>query len=174
MRHVFLPLILLILVALEGVALDILPSSLLDSNLMITPHWVLMFLVLIAIFFDRRNSYYSIIYAFIFGLLIDIAYTGILGVYMLTYAVVIYVVLELRNMLHSNIYSVLLFGIISITMADLLINVVYYVVGIMSSTWMDYVMYRLIPSILANAVFILILYPLFAKRLDKWKNNQLK
>jgi rod shape-determining protein MreD len=174
MRHVFLPLILLILVALEGVALDILPSSLLDSNLMITPHWVLMFLVLIAIFFDRRNSYYSIIYAFIFGLLIDIAYTGILGVYMLTYAVVIYVVLELRNMLHSNIYSVLLFGIISITMADLLINVVYYVVGIMSSTWMDYVMYRLIPSILANAVFILILYPLFAKRLDKWKNSQLK
>ncbi|HAM81428.1 rod shape-determining protein MreD [Ornithinibacillus bavariensis] len=174
MRHIFLPLILLILVALEGVALDILPSSLLDSNLMITPHWVLMFLVLIAIFYDRQNSYYAIMYAFIFGLLIDIAYTGILGVYMFTYAVVIYVILELRKMLHSNIYSALLFGIISITIAELIINVIYYVVGIMNTTWTDYFIYRLIPSVLANAIFILILYPIFAKRLEKWKNTQIK
>ncbi|WP_010099002.1 rod shape-determining protein MreD [Ornithinibacillus scapharcae] len=174
MRHIFLPLILLLLVVMEGVALDILPSGLIDSDLMITPHWVLMFLVLVAIFYDRRNSYHSIIYAMIFGLLIDIAYTGILGVYMFTYGVVIYIIHELRNMLHSNIYSVLLFGIISIIISDLIINLIYYVVGIMDAAWMDYAMYRLLPSILANSIFLLILYPLLAKQLEKWKNSGIK
>jgi rod shape-determining protein MreD len=174
MRHIFLPLILLLLVALEGVAFDILPSSLIDGDIMITPHWVLMFLVLIAIFYDRNDSYHSIIYAVIFGLLIDIVYTGILGVYMFTYAVVIYIIRELRNILHSNIYSSLLFGIISITIAELIINLIYYVVGIMNSVWMDYLMERLLPSILANSIFLLIIYPLFAKRLDKWRNSKIK
>jgi rod shape-determining protein MreD len=174
MRHIFLPLILLFLVVLEGVALDILPSSLIDGDILITPHWVLMFLVLIAMFYDSNNSYHSIIYAVFTGLLIDIAYTGILGVYMFTYAVVIYIIHELRNLLHSNIYSSLLFGIIGLTIAELIINLIYYVVGIMDSIWIDYLMERLLPSILANSIFLLIIYPLFAKRLDKWKNSKLK
>jgi rod shape-determining protein MreD len=174
MIHVFLPLILLFLVVLEGVALDILPSSLIDGSLMITPHWVLMFLVLMASFYDRRNSYHSIIYALIFGLLIDIVYTGILGVYMFSYGIAIYIIRELRNMLHSNIYSVLLFGIISITIADFIINLIFYVVGIMDATWIDYMMERLLPSILANSLFLLLLYPLFAKQLDKWRNSKIK
>jgi rod shape-determining protein MreD len=171
MKRLFLPLILLLLLVLEGVALDILPSTLIRGDLMITPHWVLMFLVLVAVLHDRENSYYSILYASIFGLLIDVAYTGILGVYMFSYAVVIYLIHGLKNMLHSNIYSVLLLGIIGIIAADLIINVIYYVVGIMESTWMDYMMYRLLPSILANSIFILILYPLLAKRLAKGVNN---
>ncbi|WP_047984039.1 rod shape-determining protein MreD [Ornithinibacillus californiensis] len=174
MRHIFLPLILLLLVVFEGVALDILPSSLIDGDLMITPHWVLIFLVLIAMFYDRKDSYISIIYALIFGLLMDIAYTGILGVYMFSYGLVIYFIHELRNLLHSNIYSALLFGIIGIIIAELVINLIYYFVGIMDAEWMDYVMSRLIPSILANSIFLLIIYPMFAKRLEKWKNTKIK
>lgn len=171
MSRIFLPLILLILVALEGVALDMLPSNLLNSNFMITPHWVLMFLVFVAIFYDRENSYYALLYAGIFGLLIDIAYTGILGVYMFTYGAVIYLIHGLKNMLHSNIYTVLLFGIIGVVIGDLIINIVFYVVGIMDGLWMDYLMYRLIPSVLANSIFVLLMYPLFAKRLAKWSNR---
>ncbi|MFS0672941.1 rod shape-determining protein MreD [Ornithinibacillus sp. 179-J 7C1 HS] len=174
MRHIFLPLILLLILVLEGVALDLLPSGLIDGDIMITPHWVLMFLVLIAIYYDRRNSYHSIVYALIFGLLFDIAYTGILGVYMFTYGVTVYIIHELRNMLHSNIYSVLLFGIISIIIADVIINMIYYFVGIMDAEWINYIMSRLLPSILANSIFLLIIYPIFAKRLEKWKDNSMK
>ncbi|WP_047981704.1 rod shape-determining protein MreD [Ornithinibacillus contaminans] len=171
MRRLFLPLILLLLVVMEGIALDILPSSLIDGDLMITPHWVLMFLILVTIFYDRDNTYHSIIYAGVFGLLIDVVYTGVLGVYMFTYCVVIYFIHGLRNMLHSNIYTVLLFGIIGITVAEVIINTIYFVVGIMDATWIDYLMDRLIPSILANSLFILLLYPLLAKRLAKWNNQ---
>ncbi|MEN2765856.1 rod shape-determining protein MreD [Ornithinibacillus xuwenensis] len=171
MRRLFLPLILLLLVVLEGVALDILPSNLIDGDLMITPHWVLMFLVLVAIFYDSEETYHSILYAMVFGLLIDIAYTGILGVYMFTYGGVIYIIHGLRNMLHSNIYTILLFGIMGVAAADFIINIIFYVIGIMDALWMDYLMYRLIPSILANSLFVLLFYPLFAKRLAKWREQ---
>jgi rod shape-determining protein MreD len=171
MRRLFLPLILLLLVVLEGVALDILPSNLIDGDLMITPHWVLMFLVLVAIFYDSEETYHSILYAMVFGLLIDIAYTGILGVYMFTYGGVIYIIHGLRNMLHSNIYTILLFGIMGVAAADFIINIIFYVIGIMDAPWMDYLMYRLIPSILANSLFVLLFYPLFAKRLARWREQ---
>src|SRR5690625_6852625 len=79
------------------------------SNSIIVPHWVFIFLAFIAIFFDEENTYYSILYAVIFGLLIDVVYTGVLGVYMFSYAVCVYVFYGLMKMFHSNIYGSFLF-----------------------------------------------------------------
>src|SRR5690625_6893718 len=76
MKRLYVPLILLLFVVLEGVALDLLPVQLLNTKTLIVPHWVLIILIFIVIFYDLEDTYYSIIYGIIFGLLIDIVYTG--------------------------------------------------------------------------------------------------
>src|SRR5690625_6724150 len=86
MKRLYLPLILFLFMVLEGVALELLPAKLVMSNSIIVPHWVFIFLAFIAVFFDEENTYYSVLYAVIFGLLIDVVYTGVLGVYMFSYA----------------------------------------------------------------------------------------
>ncbi|MEC5422043.1 rod shape-determining protein MreD [Virgibacillus sp. C22-A2] len=173
MKRLYIPLFLFLFLVLEGVALELLPVNLVMSNLYIIPHWVLVFLVLIAIFYDRENTYFSVLYGLIFGLLIDIVYTGILGVYMFSYGMVIYIIHGLIKLLHGNIHVSLLLGVTALVLADISINTVYTVVGITDMLWKDYFMVRLIPTVLSNLVFLLVLYPIMMKRLDRWGREQL-
>lgn len=173
MKRLYLPLILFLLMVLEGVALELLPAKLVMSNSIMVPHWVFIFLAFIAIFFDEEDTHFSIIYAIIFGLLIDVVYTGVLGVYMFSYAVSVYVICGLKRMIHANIYGSLILGFIGVILADMLINLIYTVVGITDMLWMDYFIYRLLPTVLANLLFLTVLYPLFMKRLLTWRRELL-
>ena len=179
MKRLLLPLILFLFVVLEGVALELLPSNLVVGNLLIIPHWVLVFLVFLAIFYDYENTYYAVLYGLIFGLLIDVVYTGVLGVYMFSYAFVIYIIHGLKRMLHGNIYVTLILGFAGVASVDILIEFIYTMVGLTEAPWIDYFTHRLLPTVILNLVFLVILYPIFAKRLIRWggehltKNNAL-
>ncbi|MFC2948483.1 rod shape-determining protein MreD [Virgibacillus sediminis] len=172
MKRLYIPAILFIMTILEGVALELLPPNIVSGEMLIIPHWVLMFLILLAIFYDKESTYYSVMYALVFGLLIDIVYTGILGVYMFSYAAAIYFVLGLKKLLHDNILTGLILGIVGIISADIFINIIYMIVGIAPNGWEYYFTYRLWPTVLANLLFLIIIYPIFAKRLIGWSDNQ--
>lgn len=173
MKKVYLPLILFILVVLEGLAINLLPNEIVLSDYLIIAHWVLVFLVYISVYYDEEDTYYSIVYAFIFGLFIDVIYTGILGVYMFSYGVAIYALHGLQRLFHRNFFVLLLLGVTAIVMADLFIYVMYSVVGITDMVWQDYLLRRLLPTLLANLLFLLILFPLFKKTIVRWSDEQL-
>ncbi|WP_087971805.1 rod shape-determining protein MreD [Oceanobacillus rekensis] len=173
MKRLFFPLILFLLTILEGAALELLPSNLVMGNLMIVPHWVFAFLVYMAIFYDKDYTYYSIGYALLFGLLIDVVYTGVLGVYMFSYGLAIYIVHGLKKILQGNFYVVVLLGTVGVLLADLFIYLIYTSVGIVDMVFQDYTLGRMLPTILSNIVFILLLYPFCAKRLARWQWEQL-
>ncbi|CDQ39436.1 MULTISPECIES: rod shape-determining protein MreD [Virgibacillus] len=173
MKRLYLPLILFLIMVLEGVALELLPGSLLTNDLLIVPHWVFIFLVYIAIFYDKDRTYFSVMYALIFGLVIDIVYTEVLGVYMFSYALLIYVVHGLKKLLHGNIFVTILLGIVGLALADVAIYLIYMVVGITDVAWKEYLSIRLLPTVLSNLVFLLALYPIVVKKLTAWGREQL-
>ncbi|WP_226036538.1 rod shape-determining protein MreD [Aquibacillus saliphilus] len=167
MQKFYLPLLLLVLLVLEGVALDFLPISLI-GDWIVVPHWLLVLLVLVTIFYDKENTYNSIIHAIIFGLLIDIVYTNVLGVYMFIYAITIYSIHELKKILHTNYFVALLMTIIAVGIADIGIYFIYFFIGAIELFWKEYLMIRLIPTLIANILFFLICYPFVKRKLVKW------
>lgn len=171
MKRLYIPLILFLLLILEGVALDFLPQIMLDTFSVI-PHWVFTFLIFIAIFYDKKGFPFSVLYSVIFGLLIDIVYTGVLGVYMFSYVIIMYIVYELKEYLYENLFVTLLISTVSIALVDFSINGIYTIIGIRNVEWMEYFLYRLTPTVLANLVFLLILYPILSKRLKLWGDEQ--
>lgn len=174
MRYLYVPIILFFVLITEGVALEILPPSIALSNTLVVPHWVLICLIFIAVYYDKENTYYSVLYALIFGILIDIVYTGVLGVYMFSYAVVIYLIHGIKKMLHTNLYVTMLLGVIGLVLAEITINIVFAIVDISDMLWHEYTIYRLLPTILANFIFLLVIYPFSHKWLSKWSTEQLK
>lgn len=173
MKRLYLPLILFLLMISEGVALDILPKRLLTSDYMIVPHWVFIFLIFITIFYDKENTYYSVLYGVIFGLLIDIVYTGYLGIYMFSYALVVYIIHGLKKRFYTNILVTIVIGIIGISIADIVINLIYSSIGVIDIYWKEYLQLRLLPTILANIIFLIIFYSIVKKKLILWKEEQL-
>lgn len=166
MKRLYIPLLLFLLLVLEGVALDLLPFKI--TNTMIVPHFVLVFLLLVAIFYDKENTYSAILYSIIFGLLIDVVYTGVLGVYMFGYAGVTYLVRKLKVLMHTNFYVTILLGLIAISFAEIFIYIIYSVIGLTYMPWTSFLFYRLLPTVLANLIFLMMLYPIFTKKLSKW------
>ncbi|TRM12831.1 rod shape-determining protein MreD [Lentibacillus cibarius] len=172
MSRILIPFILFLLLVLEGVALDLLPVSFIANEFQLVPHWVLIFLILKIMFFDGENTSASVIHGLIFGFLIDVVYTGVLGVYMFCYALVIYMIHSLVKVLHANFYAAILLSIIGVALTDIFINIIFSVAGITEMIWQDYLLYRLIPTALANGLFLFVLYPLLTKLLMKWKEER--
>ncbi|MFC7060774.1 rod shape-determining protein MreD [Halobacillus seohaensis] len=171
MMRFFIAIFLLILLVMQGMAMSLLPAKIVYSDLLVTPHWVLCFIMLVAIFFDKDDTYHSVWYGIIFGLLIDVVYTGVLGVYMVTYAIVAYVIHGLQKWFHANFIASLLLVMVGIALADTLLYIVYSFVQITDISWGDYSILRLLPTILANALFFIIIYPLMKSRVERWSDE---
>lgn len=166
MKRLYIPLLLFLLLIVEGVGLDLLPFENIDT--MIVPHFVLMFLVLVTIFYDKEDTYAAVLYSVIFGLLIDVVYTGVLGVYMFSYALVIYLVHKLKRLMHTNFVVTLFLGCVALILVESSIYIIYLTINFTSMLWLDFLLYRLLPTILANLIFLTILYPIIVKRLSSW------
>ncbi|SEU08837.1 rod shape-determining protein MreD [Salinibacillus kushneri] len=172
MKHLFLPLILVILLVLESTATALIPEQWLLADIQPIPHWMLLFTILIAIFYDQDHTMYSLLYAIIFGFLFDFTYTDVLGVYMFTYGLTLFMILGLKKLLHPNFVVTLLLSLVGMCFADHLIYLMYFMVGYADVTWTTYLQERLLPTILTNSLFLLIVYPIFRQRLEKWADEQ--
>jgi len=173
MKKLIIPIILFLLLVLEGVAIELLPFNLIPIHYLIVPHWVFVFLVLVNLFFDTSETFFSIIFAVIFGLLIDIVYTEFLGIYMFAYPLSIYVISLLKNIFQANFYITVLLSTIGIIIVETLILFIYTFIGAIEISNHHFLIDRLLPTVLANILFLLIIYPLMAKRLYRWQMEQL-
>ena len=171
MSRIYLPLILFLLLVLQGVAVDLLPRFLVSGQTFIISHWVFAILIFITIYYDDNQSFNAVVYGVIFGLLIDIVYTNVLGVYMFTYGLIIYLVHRLKKSININFYSTILFGVIGVILVDVLIYVIYSVVDLTNMTFGVYLFNRLLPTTLANLIFLIVVYPLLKSRFLKWGNE---
>lgn len=172
MRKIYVPLILFFLVVLEGVSQDLLPESISSNDIILVSHWVFIFLILIASFFDENNSFYALVFALIFGLLIDIVYTDLLGIYMFAYTITIFIYQQTIRYFQTNFIMVFLFTILSLFLVDHIIYLLYMVIGKISLPWKVYFFQRMLPTLLANIVFFLILFPIFKNRLLFWSGRE--
>lgn len=172
MKRLLIPLILFSLLVFEGVAIDFLPGKFIGTEIMIVPHWVLIFLILVSVFYDQESTIYAIVYGVIFGLFIDVVYTSVLGVYMFIYPLGIYITHLLKRVFQRNIYMTMVIAVIVLSIVEIALIFIYSLVGIADSLSWGFLEYRLLPTIIANIIILLVLYPLFSKRLMRWKIEQ--
>lgn len=167
MKNLYLPFILFFLLALEGVAQEFLPNSLVYGSWLIIPHFVLIYLILIAVFYDNENTYYAVLYGIIFGMMKDIVYTDILGIYMFIYAFTVYLTHGAKKFLHGNFFVAAILTAGAVGIADIGLHIIYSFIEGNSIGFNEFLIRRLLPSILANLVFFLIVYPLVKNNLTQ-------
>lgn len=174
MKRLFFPIILFIILVTEGVAIDFLPNVLASTDILITPHWVFVFLLLISLFYDTNDTFFAIFYGVIFGLLIDIVYTGVLGVYMFVYPFAIYIVHLLKRFLQANLYMAIALSTISLFLIEIMLLLIFSIIGPVDVSNTYFFIHRFIPTLIANVLFLLPVYFLSANRLRMLRKEQLK
>ena len=159
-------LICFVMVILEGVTTTFTLPFTNDGQAVF--HFLFIFLVLVTIFFERSHTYYVILFSLIFSIMIDILYTGVLGVYLFSYSITLYVVRIFMKVFHSNFYVVLLMMLIGIALTEHIVYFLYKIILVHDMPWNDFIADRFITTLSWNVIMGILFYLLFAKRLEKW------
>ncbi len=157
MKKLILPLLLTILFVLESVFVDLLPSTLFNVDRLFIPHFVMIALVFIVVYY---NHLLGLVYAIIFGLLFDIVYTEIIGVYMFAYPIISYVLTKAVKILQTNIFIISFISIVGVTLLEFYVYAVNLIIGFTNMNISLFISDRLFSTLVLNSVFvILVCYP---------------
>ncbi len=128
--------------------------------------------MLISFFYDRNKA---LLYAIIFGLLFDIIYTDIIGVYMFSFPLIVYVISLSMKVLHRNLIVVFFVVLVGISLLEGFIFGILYLVNVAHLDWNQFLYDRLFPTLVLNGVFLIVIYyPMkkFLLSVEKWENKE--
>lgn len=132
------------------------------------PHFLIVMLVLMTTFYNRNVT---LIYAFILGIVFDIYYTGILGIYFAIFPLIVYLTDKFMKVLQSNIMLVGLVAVFNVILTECLVYGFYVLIGGTDMVFATFVDQRLWTTILLNLAFFLVIYFPFRNFLFKLERN---
>ncbi|KAB7667331.1 rod shape-determining protein MreD [Bacillus sp. B1-b2] len=142
---------------LESVFLEVLPGSFHENNWIIVPYFLFITILFFSIYGSRNIA---IIYGFVFGILFDIVYTEILGIYFFTFPCIIYVCNKIMKAFHNNIFVVSVVSLLGVTSIELIVYQIILVINLTTMDFSSFLHLRLIPTLVLNLVFtIIVAYP---------------
>ncbi|MBM7701367.1 rod shape-determining protein MreD [Metabacillus iocasae] len=132
----------------------------------LSPRFVVIILIFMTVYFNVKQG---MVYGLIFGMLYDVAFTDILGVYMLGIPAVCYLASKMMKIFQNNALIVSLLALFAVTIIEFYIYGINVLIHVTDMTFDRFLQQRFYATMILNALFCFVFsYPLKAK-LQKWK-----
>jgi rod shape-determining protein MreD len=164
MQRYLLPVILYVLFLIEGTVMPLIIPSAWESRIDLAPHFTFIVILFIAIYVSRH---WALAYGLAFGMLHDIVYYGpMLGTYTFGFGLVSYLIglMSLRS--KANLMKSMLLILIGNFLLELIFFGIYRVFQITHLSIGFALTYHMLPSILINLLFAILIYVPLRKLLD--------
>jgi rod shape-determining protein MreD len=172
MRRVILPLVIGCCFIFESIFTMYFPDGSFGENFIIVPHFLLVALLLMGVYYSRNRA---ILFAFIFGLLFDVFYTGVLGVYMFLFPLSVYIADKMMKILQNNLFVAALVIIINISLVEFLVYEMNLLILKVPMTIIEFLENRLLPTLALNVIFFIIMawpFKLLFSKMSKYMVNE--
>jgi rod shape-determining protein MreD len=157
-RKFLLPLLFLLLFYAESLFVEYLPAKVFGFERILVPHFLFIALLFLTVFVGKKHG---IIYAAIFGLLFDIVYVEIIGIYLFLYPFISYLIYKLLQVFQSNIITAFLASLLGITLLEMGVYEMNYLIHVTDLDFIGFINLRFYPTLILNAAVTLIAaYPL--------------
>lgn len=154
-KNVALPAIVILAFIFEGVASLIFSKQLFGENRLFIPHFLLVILILMTAFYKRNPT---LIYAFVLGIVYDIYYTNIMGIFFALFPLIVYITDKFMQVFQKNIILLALITIFDIILLESIVYAFYVLIGETDMGIFTFIDIRLWTTILLNFAFYLIVY----------------
>ena len=124
----------------------------------IVPRFFILFLIYITIYYSPKQA---MIYAFIFGLLYDVFYIDIIGLYVVLYPSLCFVANMVVQAIHKHLLVSVVISLLLLCCLEFVIYQFNLLIGYTHTSVVDFASYRLIPTLLANSLFVVMLVWVF-------------
>ena len=158
MKKAFLPIIISLCFLFESVFVELLPAELFKSSSILVPHFLMVTIIFVTVYISQKHG---IMYGFIFGILFDIVYTEIIGIYLFMFPLVAYITSWIMRILQTNIILVSFVAILGVGFLELGVYEMNFLIGRTDMSFASFVDIRLVPTLILNLIFIILVsYPL--------------
>ncbi|MCJ7839902.1 rod shape-determining protein MreD [Lederbergia sp. NSJ-179] len=171
MRRLVLPLLLTVCFYCESVFVELTPPGSFKLDMILVPHFLLILFVVMGILYLRNRT---LIYAAVFGLLFDVYFTEIIGVYLFLFPIVVYLASKMAKIFQVNIFTVFFIAVLSVGIVELVVYGMNIFVLQRNMDIQEYLNRRLWPTLILNQIFFLITYFPFKKFLFHCKKEELR
>ncbi|MCM3215210.1 rod shape-determining protein MreD [Niallia taxi] len=152
MRKFLIGCLIAFMFILESIFVELLPGDLFSNHILV-PHFLIITIFFFSIYANRNAA---IIYAFVFGLLVDVVYTEVLGIYFFVFPFTIYICSKIMKVLHANLLVVSVISLLGITILEMIVYEINFLIHLTSMEFIYFLQLRLVPTLILNAIFLLI------------------
>lgn len=164
MIRFIIPVIAGLLFFLEPIFSLFSPIEIGEDLYILVPRFVIVYLIFIATYYNSKRA---IIYGFILGLLYDMYHIDIIGLYTFMYPLICYVAALVIRQIERHAVTVMVLSLVMIVLLELLS---YFFASVIALTFIDFgefFTHRLVPTMIANSLFIVMFGYLFKQITEK-------
>lgn len=161
-RAFLLPSIIFLLFIIEGTVIPVFFPDRFGSEFLVVPRFAFLVVIFGAIFLGRTTG---TIYGLLLGLFQDVIYTHILGIYIFSMGLTVYLLGFSYKVFQKNLFLLIITAIFGIILLDYLVYGIHTMVGITDLAHDRFLRERLFPSLLVNSTFLIIIAPFLRKLL---------
>lgn len=169
-RIYWIPLVLLVMMLLDGVGANIFSPWLIDSGNIIVPRLVVITLVMFALLIESPHIWWI---SAIIGLVYDSYFSGILGIYTAIFPIIVYFISIFKQNILTNAFTIALMVIVFITFMEFAVFFFYSFLGHANMENQLFIIKRLMPTLVLNTVLYYLLY-LPLRNLSYWISGNVK
>lgn len=158
MKKILLPLLITFCFISESLFVELLPSEFFHGKWILVPHFLMVLILFVTIYVGMKPG---IMYGFLFGLLFDVVYTEIIGIYLFMIPLIAYLIAWIMKILQSNILVSSIVALFGVTLLELGVYEMNFLIRLTDMNFSAYVNLRLWPTLLLNLIFIIVVaFPL--------------
>jgi len=132
------------------------------------PRFSMVMILFIAMYL---NTTYGLLYGLAFGLLTDLLYTDIIGVYLFSMAATAYITSIFSRYLFGNLIVTLLLSIVGVSILEFFVYGLNSLIGISNQMIDEFLYNRLLPTLILNGFFAILIYYPYVKQLNQLKDT---
>ncbi len=164
MRKRILILLVLFLFLAEGLMIPLLTKADYGLSFTIYPRLLLVVIIYIAIYHKGREA---LILALILGILTDLVFGRVYGVYTISMIGVVFLSIALADLRHPSFFYYLFVQLIAITSYEIFIFGLFKIYQLATMHFTEMLLYVLLPTVLFNLLLAALFYPLLNRLLGK-------
>lgn len=152
--RLLLPAVAVLLFLIEPVFALFSPIEISDRIIYLVPRFLFMYLLFLAVYYDRKKS---ILYGVIFGLLYDVFYIDIIGLYAVLYPLFCLFISWVVKYIQQSLLIVTILTVFFVALLEFVIYEFFLLISFTSIGMESFLLSRLVPTIFANLLFLILL-----------------
>ncbi|MCT6923112.1 MULTISPECIES: rod shape-determining protein MreD [Bacillales] len=152
--RLLIPTVAVLLFLSESMFAKFSPIMLGEQLVFLVPRFLILYLIFIAIYYNRKRA---VLYGLAFGILYDVFYIDIIGLYSFLYPLLCFLAGWSVKYVHQHLVITTVLAVMLVAAMEVVLYEFFFLIDFTPMTFQTFLHSRLIPTIVANLLFLAIL-----------------